>query len=181
MGLLFHLVDEVDTLLLYLTIVSLRFLEDWLWSRRWIERCMIAGYLFPYLAWVRGVCSFNRAFRPYLPLAFLVLAFVSSGMWAQHRLGDSERIARMSDRTAIGFRVFMAGWALVLCWLSTRPPHHWFDVLQPLGFASYTIFQYAAVWPGGGQPGRRRKLAWAKLKEIFGESGVSWLPAPEHN
>jgi hypothetical protein len=48
------------------------------------------------------------------------------------------------------------------------------DIGFPLADIAFTLFLYVVASNCGGERGRKRKMAWAKLKELF-----SWLPEPQ--
>lgn len=51
------------------------------------------------------------------------------------------------------------------------------EIIDLVGNAVYTLFLYVIGATIDGQRGRRAKLAWSKIKELFG--GAWWIPAPQ--
>ena len=97
-------------------------------------------------------------------------------MWRQQKEGNSERLMRLFVPIHAVVRIGMGLWALQLTVVELAvAPHRWRDVLMPVSMNCFLAFQYAMALPNDGQRGRRRKLALAKLKEMF---GTAWMPAP---
>jgi hypothetical protein len=65
---------------------------------------------------------------------------------------------------------------LFLCsFLFFAPPHRITDRCTAIAQIVYLVFFYAADIRSDGTPGRRRKLALAELKKLF---GAAWIPKP---
>lgn len=160
----------------------LRWGTEWLsLKRQWMERAIIAGY---------GVsCSagafFDWHFAPphrfghfdlfFNTLAIVIYAVVCASMWRQQKRPEAERIHRLLTVEWIVMRSYGVFVVLVLSLLMLAPPRRWFDIFFPVGMSCYAAFQYAISLPEDGERGKKRKLALAKLKAMF---GTSWVTAP---
>lgn len=55
------------------------------------------------------------------------------------------------------------------------PPHRVVDIENGLAQIVYLVFFYSTDIGSTGERGKRRKLAWAELKKLF---GTAWIPKP---
>lgn len=165
---------HIDVFLLNRTIGIRTFCEDWFgWSSRSMERGLIVVY---------AVTGQNLLLHPHpsrveTSLAWLASAFVifvSAMMWREQKEPEAKRWVRLMAPGMTPLRVSCAGLAVV-CVADAIATH---DLIGDMPMVAYAAFQYMLAIPsGGGRRGRKRKLALAKLREMFG----SWLPAPAGN
>jgi hypothetical protein len=57
-----------------------------------------------------------------------------------------------------------------------EPPHRWEDGFFAAAQLAYVVHLYVTDLKIDGERGRRRKLAWDKLKALFGP--LEWIPRP---
>lgn len=99
-------------------------------------------------------------------------------MWYLHRKPVSRR--RVFQDGSVYSAAARVSLQVLLCTFSLsgilRPPHLVADYANAAMNVVYLVFFYATDIGGGGdRRGRRRKLALAKLKELF---GPLWIPQP---
>jgi hypothetical protein len=154
--------DRVEGMLVWL--------EEWLSiSQKWAERGTMVLYLMmifmpPHwsLIWIGAKIA-------------LVL-FLATMMWALHRKPAAARRLMYRDplfgpvRGAVGIFLLLIG---ISCFVST--PHQFNAKAVGIAQMVYLVFFYMTDISSDGQPGRRRKLALAELKKLF---GTEWLPKP---
>lgn len=136
-------------------------------SQKHAERGMIAFYLVL-------VASPPYRTKMSFPIQMCGACLVASLMWVQHRRPEALRERARLDPTVYACaRIiiqFLFGSLFV------------FDLVSPdraiaaaASQAVYLIFYYMIDITSNGERGRRRKLAWAKIKELF---GTEWMPKP---
>lgn len=153
---------RVETLLVWL--------EEWLSiSQKVAERGMIALYLV--LIQVPPVrASWFLGFR------------IAFGMWVAFVMGWQHRrpaAMRGSAKHYPSMGASRAVMQIVLLWLAgvlfLAPPHRVYDIAVGAAQIVYLVFFYMTDIASNGERGRRRKLALAELKKLF---GTEWLPKP---
>jgi len=151
----------------------LRWLEEWLSiSQKQAERGMIVIYLCFYLL-PDNEQSLNHGQFLWVKICFA--AFVGMMMWWMHRRPAALRGRTTLFRETSLLRVLLqVVFGLIILFDFFGPFHHSphnISVLQ----IDYVIFLYACDIHSGGERGRRRKLALAELKKMF---GTEWMPKP---
>jgi len=146
----------------------LLFLEEWLSiSQKSVERGMILIYMALLLV---------AMLRTLSGLDICAVFFVGSSMWILHRRPSA---LRGRQKTAIFFPCFRVGLQFLIGTLSfidiVAAPHFSGDTETAAAQIVYLIFFYMIDIRSGGERGRRRKLAWAKIKALF---GTEWIPKP---
>lgn len=162
-------------------LVLLRWGTEWLsLKRRWIERGLIVGYgvlmcVGDFFDW--HYAPAHHRFELFFELLmYSVYAMICTVMWSAQKMPEAHRFRRLLGVEWIYGRV----WTVILTVLMgvllvTVPPHRWSDMFFPLGMSCYAAFNYAISLPEDGERGKKRKLALAKLKQMF---GTSWIVAP---
>jgi hypothetical protein len=148
------------------------FCEDWFsWSCRRFERGLIVLYAAPMLMANLGAGHANV----FSIMVVCMVVVLVPWMWRQQRQPDSVRTMLLFQTgMAIG-RVILALLALIDLALIGMPPITWHSVMSALPMTFYAMFMCSVALPrGGNKPGRKRKLAVAELKKMFG----GWLPSP---
>ena len=148
----------------------LKWLDDWLSiSQKHAERGMIAGYL---MLLIHGL--------PWTPaeaaMRILVAGSLGYLMWFMHRrpaaMRNATRRTPWYPAVRALLQVFMFSLAASVSW----PFKHWADVTRQVAQQLiYIVFFYATDIAFDGSRGRKRKLALAELKKMF---GVEWIPKP---
>jgi len=143
-------------------------LEEWFSiSQKTIEQAIITLYVFLVII----SCS-----RTDITLGCLLGLFSGSSMWVLHLRSVESRYASQKSPLGAMFRAFLQGWVVWLDFLILGvSPHHWQDIPNALAQILFLIFFYMIDICSWGQKGRRRKLALAELKKMF---GVIWVPKP---
>jgi len=165
MRVLWRCVFVTDIAVLAALIKGIRFAADWLsLTQARIEQGLIAAYT---------VCAVGGAWP--LSVRWTVIAVqlpIAAWMWWMHRRPSAARTVALF--TLAGPRVFsLVVFSLIsvpVAW--ARWPGWGFTLAMNV---LYVAIYYLVSLPSGGEPGRRRKLALAKLKEMF---GTSWVPVP---
>lgn len=181
-SLLFSVICTVDVFLLKQMLGLLRWGTEWLSLKRvWMERGMIVGYSACFIGnTVFGLHgdiqhrSRNLEFSAMVCCIALYL-LICQWMWRRQKLSEAERVRRLLSMEGMASRIYALLLAVLFSLLELAPPRRWYDVLVPAGFGFYVAFEYAISLPEDGERGRKRKLALAKLKEMF---GTSWITAP---
>ena len=146
-------------------------IEWFSWSRKWIERVLI------------GACAVTdyvnlSIMPPSMPgwAAVLFLLPLLVTLVSLHASTPRQRGLRRHDTTLcvarVGYVVLgILVTALVICTHSWSRTHAW-DTAS--GLTGILTFDMVALG-NEGDPGKRRKIALTKLKELFGSS---WIPEP---
>ena len=144
--------------------VALLWLEEWLSiKQKAVERFIMGLYtciLLSPSSWRVRISNIALA------------AFMLGLMWSFHRRPAAERgVARRIDMLALWRALLqlttLVGSVIEACLL----PYNMTLVLLPL----WIVFIYVTDISNHGHPGRRRKLALAELKKLF---GTEWMPKP---
>lgn len=163
---------RIDINLLKATRAVIVFCNEWLsLSQARIEQLLgVAFIVLDEVGWARyhagGLRTFSLAFVP------LNLLWV----WARHRTPAAARAnGLLHNVRSLVFRLLMVFLA-VFCFGSSLLRHN-VDLID-LSTVVVVPFIYVTALPhdDGSRRGKRRKLALAKLKEMF---GTSWVPLPE--
>lgn len=145
------------------------FLEDWFsLPQSRVERVLLAAMVSSY-----AYCVWSTWW-------VLTIPFMVGLAWSRHRKPAAMRAARIASAAEIFGRLYCVCWASVgltcLAFAIASGFRGW-HVPALILWASWFSFEYITALPyESGGLGRRRKLALAKLKEMF---GVSWMPLPE--
>ena len=147
----------------------LLFLEEWLSiSQKYAERGMIALYV----TLVANPWSSSTVSLP--PRAFLA-CMLGYFMWTIHRRPEAVReISRWIPRYKAAYRIILQiclGFFAIVAVVPPPPSASNIAVAQIV----YVVFIYMTDITSNGERGRRRKLSWAKIKELF---GTVWIPKP---
>jgi hypothetical protein len=167
-------IHSVDLFLLKRILRLREFCEEWLSvSCQRFERGLIVLYTAPLLV-ENLVFGRRHAFRTLMVFAVI---FLARWMWRMQQKPDSFRAMLLFQSEGAVCRVALALLALLdLGQIAAPGAATWHDVMMAAPFTFYAMFMVSIALPrGDNKPGRKRKLALAKLKEIFG----GWLPAPE--
>jgi hypothetical protein len=155
----------------------LKWLDEWLSiSQKRAEQGMIVLYV------VLGIIVPGGRYATFLQMAgticekIPIVAFVACMMWLLHRRpAVIRRISYGSRATAIGrfiVQMMMLLAAFIVIFFS---PHRWTDGAVAFSQVEYIVFFYAVDITSDGERGRRRRLALAELKKMF---GTEWIPKP---
>lgn len=145
-------------------------LEEWFSiSQKQVEEGMIALYLVLYMAsWQWKL--------PYLAAEIAVNIFVGLTMVWLHRKPAATRggVRRYPELGALRIliQVIVLLFAGILLFI---PPFRVTDIFLAVAQIVYLVFFYMTDISSQGQSGRRRKLALAELKKLF---GTAWIPKP---
>lgn len=111
----------------------------------------------------------------------LLFPFTAWGCWIQHRMPAARRAARIASSHSIFWR--LASIANLLFFLLidglavALQGFQWWIVPVLIVIVSYPCFEYVTALPSRKDGlGKKRKLALAKLKAMF---GTGWMPVPE--
>jgi hypothetical protein len=155
--------------------VLLLWLEEWFSiSQKRVEQSMIILYV---------LLSIPSLYIPSIIWSFILISFkffcicsVGYIMWILHRRPDFLRKSARENQIEAVFRIAVqislgsiAGFTLFLV------PHRWTDLPGALAQLLYVVFFYVTNITSDGKPGRRRKMALAELKKMF---GLEWIPKP---
>lgn len=150
----------VDVYLLLAMHYTILFLIEWFsFSRKWIERAMIGVFA---TLWFAQPFPFSYSWK------FFFGAINIAWFWSLHRKSDKQRIIYMISWPFIGLRLTYLALHVLDCFGKI-------GLLWAVQDLLFVVIIYATSIPGGGDPGRRRKLALDKLKELF---GTSWISRP---
>lgn len=154
--------DRVKALLLWL--------EEWFSiSQKRVEEGMIVLYLALEMAGARWTLSM-------LGINIATWLFAGGTMIWLHRKPDARRGGAKCylelRLLRISFQVIVFFLAGILFFL---PPHRASDIGLGVAQIVYLVFFYMTDISSNGTPGRRRKLALAELKKLF---GAAWIPKP---
>ena len=148
----------------------LRWLEEWLSiSQKWAERGLIALYMLL-------IITTPASGQVLVAIKIFVALWVGTGIWTLHRrpaaLRERWRRDKVLALARVFIQVFIGSITVVILFLPRYQPGNCF-----LGAAQivYLVFFYMTGIHFGGERGRRRKLAWAELKKLF---GTEWMPRP---
>ena len=148
---------------------TLLWLEEWLsLSQSQVERALIFIYSVLSLE-----MSYSRASTPDT-LLILIVVFT---MWNMHRTPDVIRMGR-TDRGWSVIRCLVQMWigiAIALCLATITKQNVPGSTGNLIRQIDYTLFIFSISVSTKGDPGRRRRLAWDKIKELF---GTEWIPKP---
>jgi hypothetical protein len=150
----------------------LLWLEEWCSiSQKAAERAMIVGYVFLFLSMASVQHALMVALVQY-PFALIITYF----MWSIHRTPAAARWGPHAPDGLKRLRVLMQVFLLSLGALSIAlQPRHISSYADFLRQADYVLFYYSCQIGSNGERGRRRKLALAELKKMF---GTAWIPKP---
>jgi hypothetical protein len=159
----------IDLTLLIVAKRIVDMLYDWMAiRRRWVEWALAVTYMGAF-----AVASFWQRDWSGVALA----GFVGLTMWYEIRKPKTVRMMRLVDIVSICARVLvtlMVGFFVTLMVLA--PPHRLVDIPYAISQMAYLGFMYVTVLPDrDGERGRKAKMAFSKLKELF---GTSWVPQP---
>jgi hypothetical protein len=152
----------------------LRWLYEWLSiSQKTVELSLICVYVVSSV----GMVSYAMQTDVKVPIAVWVICQILMVriMISYHRDSDQNRAAKHLNGFACILRFF---WVVITA-IVAMPPygyglHRLSAVSMTVGDAGFMIFLFVVATNCGGERGRKRKLALAKLKELF-----SWLPDPQ--
>lgn len=148
----------------------LTWLQEWFSiSQKHIEEGMIVlymGLLMPSWKWK----------LPWLCVNIFIALFVGSTMIWLHRKPETSRGTAKYYPELRVLRVMFQAICLLLCSVFLlAPPHRITDRYCAIAQIVYLVFFYMTDINSNGKPGRRRKLALAELKKLF---GAAWIPKP---
>lgn len=146
---------------------TLDFLLDWFSiSQKFVERVLIGLFALSGIYDIAATASEGRAF----PTWAIIILYFGMGlvMLSDHNASTSERAVCRTIRR--GSRL---GWLMVVI-LAALPPYRLSDLGYVLSRLAVYAFLYVYVSNCNGKRGRKRKMAWSKLKELF-----TWLPEPQ--
>jgi hypothetical protein len=150
--------------------VLLLWLEEWFSiSQKCVEQSMIVLYIvlclvhsFWYLdlILVKIICSFSVAYL----------------MWNMHQRPATVRKCMQKYQPNSYYRISLqVVFGSLVVFILFQPPHQWTNVSQALAQILFVVFFYVVDITSNGEPGRRRKMALAELKKMF---GLEWIPKP---
>lgn len=143
-------------------------LEEWFSiPQKTVERALIVIYL---AIFVLPPSNHARS-------ATFICAFcLGYMMWILHQRPQAVRFLTRRNKTSAILRLsfqFWCGFVVFRCLLSLF--HRLDDITNAILVIDYLIFFYMIDLNSEGTPGRRRKLALAELKKLF---GTEWIPEP---
>jgi len=159
-----------DQWIFHLLEALLLWLEEWFSiSQKRAEQGMILLYVLLYMPspfWNFIV----------IPAKFLCAGSVGYFMWTLHRRPDFVRKSSREDQTMVVIRIVLQiSFGSIAGFILYQVPHRWTDLPQALAQLLYAAFFYVTNITSDGKPGRRRKMALAELKKMF---GLEWIPKP---
>ena len=152
----------------------LEWLEEWFSiSQKNAERGMIVLYLVLMIAPI----LIRKETWSVMLVGVVAYAIIVRWMWEWHRTPAAAR-GRYDQSSAL--RVVRAGVQMFLLFVTfvdvifvESPPRRLTDYLSGAGQIVYIAIYYATDIASNGKRGRRRKLAMAELKKLF---GTEWIP-----
>ena len=155
-------IGRVEALLLWL--------EEWLSiSQKQVERGLIVLYMLLIMvpsSWALGIVI----------VRIFVAISVGMMMWWLHRQPAAYReMGKRNALMAVARVIIQAFLGFLAAILFILPPHRLIDYATGAAQVVYLVFYYMTDIHSGGERGRRRKLAWAELKKLF---GTEWIPRP---
>ena len=162
---------RIDHFFIRLTEYVLDWLLEWLSiTQSVIEKVMIGGYAVA-AGMVTTACARKVILIP--PSVVAVAAFIVLAVMVNMHLGSG--VAR---KALLHFSVpkIWRLYGVCVTGIDCLPPYKhvlFCDFGLPLSIFCFAFFSYVIVSNCTRERGRKRKMAWAKLKELF-----SWLPEP---
>lgn len=150
------------------TQIVLGWVDDWLaLSQRRVERILVVLYIVTRVAF--EIACFSDISHAPLWIEVSISILMVWAVLARFRLPQAVRVAYRV--TEMPWR--MVWWALIVMGciqiFSDKLP----GVLLTVNECIFAAILYVTVSCVGGERGRKAKMAWSKLKELF-----SWLPEP---
>jgi hypothetical protein len=169
-----YVVCVIDEFLCHMAESVVVFLEEWLSvSQRQIEWSLIGAYIC-----IGAFGNYHGRFYVFMLTIHLAANTIAGYCMAltgrlrqttlfYHRYEVSSRLVRMATTSAM---------ALIIPLQFIRPIHWGIDIANATAAAVFIAFFFVIAVVRTGRRGRRRKLALAKLKSLFG--GIQ-IPQPE--
>jgi hypothetical protein len=145
----------------------LAWLEEWMSiSQPRVEQGLIVIYI--------TLLNTGRKFTTtFITLQIICSLGIALMMWWLHRRPAAVREASKRSSMSAMVRIFFQTWFLLLVVVCTvSRPIDYQDIAM---YLDYLLFFLMNDISSKGKPGRRRKLALEKLKELFGSA---WIPKP---
>jgi len=143
---------------------TLLWLEEWLsLSQNEVEKVMMFIYL---------ICGIMNSVGSIDNISIMFMGWI---MYSLHKNPDVNRAGIEHSPIAATGRPLVQIWTLCMIVTYLVPPIRTKDVIASIQVVDYLLFSYLVSVSTKGDPGRRRKLAWSKIKELF---GTKWLPEP---
>jgi hypothetical protein len=152
-----------------------------LWMEEWfsisqsaVEQFLILLYVILELA--GSIYDVHSFLHHRYGLTAAVALSMGTMMYFLHRRPPAFRQISRQNIVSFYMRVFLQVFVVEFSILNALLPLHQLGTyLTSLQYYVWTVFFYIMDISSNGTPGRRRKLALAKLKELF---GTSWVPKP---
>jgi hypothetical protein len=148
---------------------------DWLYewlsiSQKAVERSLI--FIYALASAILIMSAARHEINIPIWMQSLISLLMIFFLWDWHTDPSTVRSIKHTHSYHAIFRVLWQFMALT----SLFPPYKGklIDIGFPLADIAFTLFLYVVASNCGGERGRKRKMAWAKLKELF-----SWLPEPQ--
>lgn len=150
---------------------TLLWLEEWLSvSQKTVERTLLVVYLGLYLMAVHYRYRFPASIHACFALT------ISYFMWNVHRVPTATRRGILMPPGYKRMRVLMQAFSVFIGTLFIASgPHDYTNYMWGTAQVFFMLFWYVCSVGSNGERGRRRKLAWAELKKMF---GTEWIPKP---
>jgi hypothetical protein len=149
---------------------ALDWIYEWLAvSQKMIERGLIGVY-----ATASAVLVFVSVKEKQLhilpPWGWMLMQLVMIAILVSyHRDPSAVRRVKHLSKSSCMMRMYWQYIAVIVF----LPPYHLFDIALIVLDPTWLVFLYVVAANCDGERGRRAKLAWSKLKELF-----TWLPDP---
>jgi hypothetical protein len=150
---------------------ALDWLNEWFSiSQKMVERTLIGIYAIASVMMISGV-YISHLHTSYVWIWAILQLWMIFILYMYHI--DSSTMRRIKHNNSISALSRMTWYFLIL--FAALPPYkQWLmDIGLPISDMTFLLVLYVVSVNSDGQRGRKRKLALAKLKELF-----SWLPEP---
>jgi hypothetical protein len=151
---------------------------DWLYewlsiSQKVVERSLIAAYVIGRILEMAGVVLHESHEEPLWVIVF-VAVFFAGVLWRIHTEPSTVRTTILSSLPI--FLPLKMMWQLFafLAIISIAKGRGVYDIGWMIDDVTWVLLWYVFSVNSDGEKGRKRKMAWAKLKELF-----AWLPEPQ--
>lgn len=166
-----RLLIKIDGYILLGTYHVRKFLCEWASvTRRKLERAAVVIYLSGMTIWAMNNLRYHSSYW------FLGIIFIGGiGRWFSDD-SDAQRVHRMMSSFHSAYRIFLVA-SLVFDLGADAIVHmhwnFWYEWAFDTGWGMIVFYEYLSALPSDGDPGRKRKLAMDKIKEMF---GTEWMP-----
>jgi hypothetical protein len=168
-----NLLIAYDTWIRAKTTAILDWLYEWLFiSQKVVERILIGTYVSGNLLELAGIIKHEFAMPLWLEV--VVTCYLTGWLWGLHKKPCAARKALFhTDRIAVPLRTW---WTIpVLIDSVTAFSGKIFDIGNCMEVVAFASIMYVFSVNSDGERGRKAKIAWNKVIELF---GTQWMPQP---